>query len=68
MNQRLDASLVAKWPDPIDIVNDIFIPGKTEAFKTQYTAALASRNLLFVVRERALTYQEIANANPRKQE
>ena len=61
---RLDSALLAKWPEQIDIQNDIFIPGKTEAFKSSLVAALKSRMLLQVVVERAPTLQEIARQNP----
>ena len=61
---RLDSALLAKWPEQIDIQNDIFIPGKTEAFKSSLVAALKSRMLLQVVVERAPTLQDIARQNP----
>ena len=37
---RLDSALVAKWPNPLDISTDIFIPGKTAVFKSQLITAL----------------------------
>ena len=44
-----DSALVAKWPDPIDLANDIFIPRKTAACTSQLIAALQSRNLWSVI-------------------
>jgi hypothetical protein len=61
---RLDSALLAKWPEQLDIVTDIFVPGKTETFKAQLVAALASRHLLFVVHQRPPTMQSIASQNP----
>ena len=65
---RLDSALVAKWPDQLDIVSDIFIPGKVVAFKQQYSAALASRKLLWVINKKPATMQQIASANPHASE
>ena len=45
LRTRLDSALVAKWPDPIDLANDIYVPGKTAAFQSQLIAALQSLNL-----------------------
>ena len=61
---RLDSALLAKWPEQLDIVADIFIPGKTETFKAQLVAALASRHLLYVILERPPTMQSISMQNP----
>ena len=63
-NTRLDSALVARWPEQLDIVADIFVPGKVVAFKQQYTAALASRKLYWVISEIPITMQQIASANP----
>ena len=62
-SQRLDSALVARMPEPIDIVNDIFIPGRVEAFKSTLVAALQSRKLLWVIQERAPTLQDVINWN-----
>ena len=61
---RLDNALVTKFPDPIDLQNDIFKPGKTEAFKQALVAALQSRNLWSVVSTTAPTEESIAAQNP----
>ena len=64
LRTRLDSSLVAKWPDPIDLASDIFIPGKTAAFKSQLMAALQSRDLWSVIASTDPTAITIAEQNP----
>ena len=49
LRTRLDSALVAKWPDAIDLASDIFIPGKTAAFKSQLMAALQSRDQRYIL-------------------
>jgi hypothetical protein len=62
--QRLDSAFLAKAPDALDIINDIFTPGKTEAFRSQLRAYLSSRLLFQTIVERPPTMQGIALANP----
>ena len=64
LRTRLDSALVAKWPDAIDLANDIFIPGKTAAFKSQLMAALQSRDLWSVIASTDPTVITIAAENP----
>ena len=64
LRTRLDSSLVAKWPDPIDLASDIFIPGKTAAFKSQLMAALQSRDLWSIIASTDPTAITIAEQNP----
>ena len=54
---------MAKMPEPIDIVNDIFIPGKVEAFKSSLLAALTSRKLFWVINERPATLADVISWN-----
>ena len=64
LRTRLDSALVAKWPDAIDLASDIFIPGKTAAFKSQLMAALQSRDLWSVIASTDPTVITIAAENP----
>ena len=43
---RNDSTLVAPWPQKIDIKTDIFIPGKAQTFMTELRSALDTRQLL----------------------
>jgi len=62
--RRLDSAFLAKGPEVLDIINDIFIPGKTETFKSQLRAFLSSREIMWVITERPPTMLGIATANP----
>ena len=62
--QRLDSAFLAKGPETLDIINDIFIPGKTETFRSQLRAFLGSREIMWVITERPPTLLGIASANP----
>ncbi len=62
--QRLDSAFLAKGPEALDIINDIFIPGKTETFKSQLRAFLGSREIMWVITERPPTMYHIAETNP----
>ena len=42
---KIQTSLVSKWPEPIDINIDIFIPGKAERWSRELIAALRTREL-----------------------
>ena len=64
LRPRLDSALVAKWPDPLDISTDIFIPGKTAAFKSQLIAALQSRDLWSAISTTDPTIESITLQNP----
>ena len=59
LRPRLDSALVAKWPNPLDISTDIFIPGKTAAFRSQLIAALQSRDLWSAISTMDPTYESI---------
>ena len=62
--RRLDSAFLAKGPEVLDIINDIFIPGKTETFKSQLRAFLGSREIMWVITERPPTMYGIAETNP----
>ena len=62
--RRLDSAFLAKGPEILDIINDIFIPGKTETFRAQLRAFLSSREIMWVVTERPPAMYDIATANP----
>ena len=64
LRPRLDSALVAKWPDPLDISTDIFIPGKTAAFRAQLIAALQSRDLWSAISTTDPTLESIRAHNP----
>ena len=64
LRPRLDSALVAKWPEPLDISTDIFIPGKTTAFRSQLIAALQSRDLWSAISATDPTIESISVQNP----
>ena len=64
LHTRLDSALVAQWPDPIDMANDIFVPGRTAAFMSQLIAALQSRNLWTVISSTDPSIESVIADNP----
>ena len=39
------STLVSPWPQPFDLDNDIFVPGKADTFRMELTSALVTRGL-----------------------
>ena len=61
---RIQSALVAKWPEPIDVRDGIFIPGRVEKWNRELTAALRTRGLLESLRTRAPTVEELCDQFP----
>ena len=61
---KISTALVSKWPDPIDINTDIFIPGKAEKWSRELIAALRTRELYKWVRMAPPSLRRVAEDNP----
>ena len=61
---RIQSALVAKWPEPIDVRNGIFIPGRVEKWSRELTAALRTRGLYEELRLRAPTVEDLCDQFP----
>ena len=46
---RIQTALVAKWPEPIDVKDGIFVPGRVEKWNRELTAALRTYTWTFTV-------------------
>ena len=56
--------MVAKWPEPIDVKDGIFVPGRVEKWSLELTAALRTRGLLEELRKRAPSVEEMCDLYP----
>ena len=63
-DSRIQTALVAKWPEPIDVKDGIFVPGKVEKWSRELTAALRTRGLLESLRTRAPSIEELCDQFP----
>ena len=61
---RIQSALVAKWPEPIDVRDGIFIPGRVEKWSRELTAALRTRGLYEELRLRAPTIEDLCDQFP----
>ena len=60
----LAATMVSKWPQPFDINNDIFIPGKADSFRMELNSALVTRGLFTYLATRPVTKADLQLAYP----
>ena len=63
-DSRIQTALVAKWPEPIDVKDGIFVPGRVEKWNRELTAALRTRGLLQSLRTRAPSIEELCDQFP----
>ena len=61
---RIQTSLVAKWPEAIDVKDGIFIPGKVEKWHRELTSALRTRALYTELTLRAPTIEDLCDQFP----
>ena len=57
---KIDNALVSKWPEPIDMEHDIFVPGKVEKWQRELISALRTRGLYEFIRNKAPTLEDVA--------
>ena len=61
---RIQTSLVAKWPEAIDVKDGIFIPSRVEKWHRELTSALRTRALYVELTLRAPTIEDLCDQFP----
>ena len=62
--KSMAATMVSRWPQPFDINNDIFIPGKADSFRMELNSALVTRGLYTYLATRPVTKADLQLAKP----
>ena len=63
--RRVETALATPFPLPINVLNDIYVAGKSDNFLRDMRAALETRDLLQAVVCRPPDFEQLQRANPR---
>ena len=63
-DHRIQNALVSKWPEPLDMEHDIFVPGKVERWSRELVSALRTRGLWRSISMQEPTLEQMADILP----